>query len=583
MSNINSMKINIKTGMLVAAVAIVTVISTPSCKKDFLNVTDPNVYSADNYPATVADINKELNDLYGRIRGGYYTAEYYAFFSLSRDHSTDQNYSRNDFNAATKLDYLSSNGDVRSLWDIHYENISKCVNTLNDIDRFRIKNPNLKVEDKVALDLIEGQARFIRAWNYMVLVNFFGETMITSEGDKAKMGVPIIAKLATTVAETQIARSSIGEVWDYIVADLKAAEVLLLNKTWVGNDIARVSGWAVKGMLGKAYIFTQQWSLASVKLKEVIDGSGKSLVSFDQYKEMFNGKFDFNKESLFEVNYITDRENPYSNDIGVGNRLSLLTSPAYFKDDGEYKTNGYGNYFIHDKNLTRFGFTGTAITPEEMQAPAYLTASQTARSNKTTDPRLWVVAYQPYLDSIKIADKVLAVAKMRGSGVVTDDLKAWSWHKYVLTDKSIWDGNIGNGNNMFVLRLADIYLLYAEASQNTGNTADALEYINKVHRRAYDQPVNSPSTFDYASLSAATKAGDAALKNDPLKYERWAELFGEGTWWFDVSRWKLGASEAAYYEKVTTGTLTWADDKYALPIPEYELNNNKLAKPNSSN
>ena len=580
MSNINSMKINIKTGMMVAAVTIVTAISSLSCKKDFLNVTDPHVFSADNFPATVADINLELNDLYGRMRDGYYSAEMYAFMSLSRDHSTDLNYSRDDFNAAGKLDFLSSNNDVNRLWNHHYESIAKCVTTLNDIDRFKIKNPNLGVADKGALDLIEGQARFIRAWNYMVLVNFFGETMITSEGDKAKMGVPIITKLATSVAETQIPRSSIGEVWDYIVTDLKAAEVVLGNKTWAGNDVARVSGWAVKGMLGKAYIFTQQWSLASTKLKEVVDGSGKSLVPFEQYKEMFNGKFEFNQESLFELNYRTDIENPYGAD-GIGNHLSLLTSTAYINGDGDYATNGYANYFIHDKNLTRFGFMGTAITPEDMQDQDYLDVSETARNDKTTDPRLWVVAYQPYLDFITWDNEPKAVAKMRGSGVSTEDLKAWSWRKYVLTDKYIYNGNIGNGNNMFVLRLADIYLLYAEALVKTGNTADALEYINKVHRRAYDQPVNSPSTFDYASLSAATKAGDAALINDPLKYERWAEMFGEGTWWFDVSRWKLGASEAAYYEKLTVGTLVWKEKNYALPIPSLEILNNKLAKQNS--
>ena len=57
---------------------------------------------------------------------------------------------------------------------------------------------------------------------------------------------------------------------------------------------------------------------------------------FDEYKEMFNGKFDFNNESLLEVNYITDEPNQYNNDFGVGNRLSLLTSPAYIDANGDY-------------------------------------------------------------------------------------------------------------------------------------------------------------------------------------------------------------------------------------------------------
>jgi starch-binding outer membrane protein, SusD/RagB family len=571
------MKINIKTGMMAAAITIFTGISTVSCKKDYLNVTDPNVFSADNYPATVADINNELNDLYGRLRGGYYKAENFAYFALSRSHSSDLNYNDPNFNAAGQLNYQASNQDVDLLWNTHYENIAKCLNTINDIARFRIKNPNLSTDDKAAVDLMEGQARFIRAWNYMLLVNFFGETMINADADKAKMGVPIITKLATTVAETQIPRKTIGEVWDYIVADLKAAEILLTGKTWDGADISRISGWAVKGMLGKAYIYTQQWPLASAKLKEVIDGSGKTLVPFNEYKEMFNGKFEFNNESLVEVNFIADPLNPYNSDDGVGNHLSLLTSPAYINDNGESQPNGYGNYFIHDKNLIRFGFTGTAVTPDELQNPDYLIASATARDTKTTDPRLWVVAYQPYLDSLPLDGVSRPVGKIEG---LTTDVQAWSWHKYVMADKISESSTIANGNNMFILRLADVYLLYAEAAAKTGNTADALEYINKVHRRAYNQPVDAPSSFDYASLTAVTKAPDPALSNDPLKYERWAELFGEGTWWFDVNRWKLGQTEATYYQKLTVGNLTWDDTKYALPIPLREINTNTVIAQN---
>lgn len=572
------MKINIKTGIMAAAVTLFTGISTVSCKKDFLNVTDPNVFSSDNYPATVADIDKELNDLYGRLRGGYYKAENFAFFALSRDHSTDLNYNDPNFNAAGQLNYQSSNQDVNLLWNTHYENVAKCLNTINDIARFKIKNPNLSTDDKAAVDAMEGQARFIRAWNYMLLVNFFGETMITTDADKTKMGVSIIAKQATTVAETQIPRNSIGEVWDYIINDLKASEILLAGKTWQGGNISRISGWAVKGMLGRAYIYTQQWALASAKLKEVIDGSGKTLVPFNEYKEMFNGQFEFNNESLVEINFIADPINPYNSDDGVGNHLSLLTSPAYIDDNGESKTNGYGNYFIHNKNLTRFGFTGTAITPDELQDPAYLTASATARATKTADPRLWVVAFQPYLDSLTLNGVTRPLAKMEG---LTTDVQAWSWHKYVMTDKINENSTIANGNNMFILRLADVYLLYAEAAAKTGNNGDALEYINKVHRRAYDQPVNAASPYDYASLTAATKATDPALSNDPLKYERWAELFGEGTWWFDVNRWRLGQTEAAYYEKLTIGNLTWDDTKYALPIPFREINNNNLMRQNN--
>ena len=575
------MKVNIKPALLIFLMIIAAGISIVSCKKGFLDVTDPNVYSADNYPASVEDLSIELNDLYGRVRSGMYSPEVFRFFSLSRDHSADQAYQDQRFNAATQLSYDKANQDVGEFWNSHYENIAKCVNTLGDIARFRTRNPNLTADEKKEVDLIEGQARFIRAWNYMILVNFYGETMITTDADKAKMGVPIITKLAAQVSETQVPRSTIGEVWNYLIDDLKVAETLLGTKTWAGADVARASGWTVKAMLGKAYVYTQQWALASTKLKEVIDGSGKSLVSFNVYKEMFNGKFEFNNESLFELNFLADRNEEWNGSINVGQRLSIYLAPAY-EENGNIGKNGFGNYFIHEKNLSRFGFTGTAITNDQLRAPAYLAQSRRWRNTKAVDPRLWVVAFQPFLDSIGWDNKRFATAKMPGEGVSTDNIASWCWHKYVMEDKFVWAGNVANANNMYILRLADIYLLYAEASIKTGANAIGLEYINKVHRRAYDVDPDRPSVlYDYSSLSAATKASDAALQNDPLKYERWAEFFGEGTWWFDVSRWKMGQSEATYYQKVTTGNLTWDDKKYALPIPLREINTNAAITQNN--
>ena len=64
------------------------------------------------------------------------------------------------------------------------------------------------------------------------------------------------------------------------------------------------------------------------------------------------------------------------------------------------------------------------------------------------------------------------------------------------------------------------------------------------------------------------------MANDPLKYERWAELIFEGKWWFDVRRFDLGAEEADYFETVMGGPLVWNDYKYALPIPTAEINSN---------
>ena len=189
---------------------------------------------------------------------------------------------------------------------------------------------------------------------------------------------------------------------------------------------------------------------------------------------------------------------------------------------------------------------------------------------------------QPYVDSLRIKDVWRKAGKARGESFDVTDNKAWNHRKFVIIDRNMWDGDGPSiGSNMYFLRLADIYLMYAESLINTGNPVLGLEYINKVKRRAYSVPVNTPSSFDYATLTSATMAGPTDhLRNDPLKYERWAELFAEGHWWLDVRRWKLGDEEAAYYQKVESGTLVWLDKKYALPIPASEINTNNKMKQN---
>ena len=100
-----------------------------------------------------------------------------------------------------------------------------------------------------------------------------------------------------------------------------------------------------------------------------------------------------------------------------------------------------------------------------------------------------------------------------------------------------------------------------------------------MEEEVFGTRVTSPSPVDYASVTSATPAaaaGDAVLGSNPLYYERWAELFNEGTWWTDICRWHLGASEAAYYATYNVGAnaLTFNARCYAWPIPVMEINAN---------
>ena len=214
--------------------------------------------------------------------------------------------------------------------------------------------------------------------------------------------------------------------------------------------------------------------------------------------------------------------------------------------------------------------------------PAYKQQSLDVRANKTVDPRLYVCAQQPWVDSVNDKTGTMRVPIARAGGNIGNIYNnyGWSFKKYTTVDKSIYTYNSCDGANYYLLRMADVYLLYAEACKNTSEESVALEYINKVHRRAYGQPINSASIYDYTSLSGATKAAstDASLANNPLAYERFAEFFAEGQWWFDVCRWKLGQNEQQYYVNALadgTAIAAWQDKMYYYPIPSAEMSSNK--------
>lgn len=62
------------------------------------------------------------------------------------------------------------------------------------------------------------------------------------------------------------------------------------------------------------------------------------------------------------------------------------------------------------------------------------------------------------------------------------------------------------------------------------------------------------------------------LGHDVIKYERWAEMFAEGQWWYDVRRWEILPNEVKVYPTSTYGTAEYLGERaYAQPIPLTEI------------
>jgi hypothetical protein len=608
----NALKITLFIGL---------VLSFNGCK-DYFDISNPQTLSTDNFPATLEQVDQVLTPAYAGPYGiGLYSFYWFPMGIYLYDHTTNT-YGSYDERGSSMDNY--TNIDSRYTTQM-YVDICKWANlsttAIEAIDNYSKKHAKANEQEK--LSYMRGQALFNRALAYWHGQIFF-------EIDPNGWGFSIFDKVATNLEDMKRARATVTDTWKFVISDLETTIPLLKGY----NDPYRASEWAAKGLLAKVYmqslyIFPENKAKVKALMEDIINNSGRKLASTAVYLDMFNGneKNEFNSESLYELSMTTNwnQSGPWAG-YTTGSGMPMVFAPWYMDLNIRFRANvegavdplnkqydvitskkssEWGNNFIHDANIKRFGFGGIGEDtiprrtlnhsynsrlprsinnyPYTLQDSGYRNKCITLKNNKNfVDPRLMLCAGQPYVDKY-INDSGDTTYYDRSLEVNNrPDLLTWQHRKFtnirgVEMGPAPYGKNESSGANYPIIRLADIYLLYAELIKDDA-TATALEYINKVHRRAYGYPSDASSPYDYKSLGDRTKTYDDndPLAHDVLKYERWAELFAEGQWWWDLRRWKIGSAEAAYYKQTRHGNITWTGDaSYVQPIPQLELERNE--------
>ncbi len=594
---------------------LATMFIVAGCKKDPKNVGPTNAFSTSTYPSTVPELQSVLASCYANLRDQGIFGFHFLPKALSNSmHTVNSVYGADPWwNEMANTNLSVGNQYSGEAWTALYVGIKNCNVVIYAANVYKQNKGNA---DQASVDHILGQAYCLRGWYYMQLECLFGQSYMQAGGAGGEqLGVPIYSQLPSSLAQTQVSRSSVKDTWAQIEGDFKQAASLLKGQVWGAADEARVTEWTAEGLLGKAYVYNQDWANAKTVLQDVIQHSGKSLMPYSTYHDAFNGNNKFNTESLFELYIDPNPQGGYGIYSGAANSSTingLIWAPfsfgGYHSDgslfngtEGDVAPTGYGNEFVHDQNVLRFGYSigsnyalvdnpkfdpskaASFRNPKQIMDPAYKTQALAVRTNQTADPRLYVSAMQPWIDSIRFDGTNYALVSKPNNFANNPNVYGWAMRKYA---PITYNENSINGDawDYYILRLADVYLLYAEASIGSGDNATGVEYLNKVKRRAYGYPVDAVSPVDYASTTAKTSAiNDPVLGNNPLYYERWAELFNEGSWWFDVCRWRIGKSEAAYFGTAVNvnGPFKWDDNKsYVWPIPLSEINTNGKIKQN---
>ncbi|GLU52755.1 RagB/SusD family nutrient uptake outer membrane protein [Dyadobacter frigoris] len=290
----------------VIGIVFLTLLQT-SCSEDFLNETDPTKVGVDVFYQNEAQAKQALNGVYSLVQN--ITNSAYLAGEFQTDNTTiDLNPSdRGGAGGWEAFDFStvnSGNGEIAAIWNNYYAALYNDNLTLE-------KLLTAKFDDAPKKE-IEGQLKFLRAYLYFNLVQYFGDVVI------------VTSTLSTPDPAFDLVRSPQADVWAQIEKDLKEAIALLPAKYAKAEDRGRATKGAALSLLGKTYLTNKKYADAITTLKEVTT-LGYALNAnyadnFDPSPAKKNGI-----ESIFEIQYQGD------NSLGEASNFEYVFAPRVSK------------------------------------------------------------------------------------------------------------------------------------------------------------------------------------------------------------------------------------------------------------
>jgi hypothetical protein len=476
--------------LLIVSVAVV---AASGCKK--LDIAPTDKFSDLTFWQVDANVYNALNNNYSLIynSGLYFDAE-----AIS-----DNAYSPSgDLNIIASGNATSQTGKFEGDWRNYYSAIKSCNIFLANID----KNKTLPAATKARLI---AETRFIRAFEHFNLAKWYGD-------------VPIADHDGTPEEAQTIARSPKAEVIKFVVDELEAAVAALPSKDAIpATENGRITKGAALALEARVLLYQgdRMADVVSICEKLMSDQSTNGTYGLESsYSALFSDP-NINKstkESILSLQYVpTFRTWQNFWDFAprtVGGRVSSMAPTQELVDDyimlngkgikeagsGYVETNPYVN---RDPRLT-----ATVVYDRYNWVNANNT-TKTIYIKPGTDP------VQPGLDEYSAGSQAASAT-------------AYYWRKYY--DPSALP-NFVSGNNLHLIRYAEILLDYAEAKQSLGQM-DATVWVKTIGALR--------ARAGFTEASALNYPGSADMTNI-IRRERRVELAMEGIRADDIRRWKV--------------------------------------------
>ena len=462
-------------GCLFAASVLTT---TTSCS-DFLDEDPKGQMSEANVFKSQADLDASIHTIYEKLNQTQsWTNPMYP--QWQGDDMTANPGSNKQ--AVAALDVFSSDGEnkgVEDAWSQHFALIKAC----NWVIENASKTPTSQEEINIAL----GNAHFWRAYAYFYMVRVFG---------------PLPMVLKTDPSATNVAPSSVEEIYNLIVEDLKKAEGWLPTSyskaprnhdgvdAWVTKQATQATLTAVYMAMagyplnkGKEY-----YALAAAKAKEVIDANGTyGFYNDPVWNHVYSMGHNYNKETILGI------DNNWNS--GSWDHDSELTSCCRFEGLGD---GGWGDAWGEIAFWKRY--------PEGPRKDAVYAPKITFQDGATiTKVCNWWDLDAEGKPVVEAYHPMFAIYTVNCDG---DNLAKEKFAPYNYLEPNYT--NMTNGRRHRLIRYAELLLWYAEsAARSGGDLAKAKEYLREVRKRAVTDVEN-------VTLSDGTKVAIANMTADQL-------------------------------------------------------------------
>ena len=488
----------------IALVAVVAFCAS-SCEK-FLNRPSEDSYTTAQFYKNDAQIEQGINYLYNSP-----WQDITRFFSYSSEALAGNVY-LNDADQRPYM-FLAVTGEDKVLKDMSYALWAvnaQCNTVIHNIQA------STGTASKEVKDRCIGEALAWKAMTYFFLVRTFGDVPIIHDNTQ-------IIKDATYNEQHKVQKA---DVYEYVIMTLEKAMELLPKNAYIGK-LNRIDYYAAEALLAKVYLTKagvsgtlnrQDLDKAVLYAKDVIENSGRTLTpTYSDIFRMTPAQFQRTGEELFTWHWQAANQSAWTTQNYMQSDVGLVGFDENGDLWGDWKgpsidlQDAFGASAIQDP-------TTRVETDDRRKATFMLFGDQ--YDYFWTDVDGGFDLYRFFYDE----DYYPSGLSTNGSSKAWGSATGSSYCKHLYGDNADHEaafgypaGNMYNQLPTHILRLGDIYLVYAEAAFLTGDTETALDFVNQIRTRAHAAPV---STVTYETIWK----------------ERRLELALEGDRWYDYVR-----------------------------------------------